>query len=102
MCASAAARQRRPERGRRTGPALPFSSGNDIGDEPVLELGDEILEDKLPLLETLDLKLVERRLLGDPRNQFVKVAVLASELLQASFDRFEIEIHLQRESAGFL
>src|SRR5271166_2239459 len=51
-------------------------SGDDIGQQLALDLRDLILEQQLSLLQALQLQLVERSALGEPRDHIVEVAML--------------------------
>src|SRR5262249_4917277 len=66
----------------RKGERAPIGAGlgDDIRQELVLDLRDEILEVQLALLQALQLDLIERLALRDPRDDVVEVAMLGLEL----------------------
>src|SRR5579862_7118198 len=55
------------------------ASGDDVGQQRILELGDEVFERQLPLLEALELDIVGRDLLREARNRLIEIAVLGLE-----------------------
>src|SRR5215469_10423319 len=51
-------------------------SGDDVGQQFALDLGDLVLEQELALFQPLQLELVDRRVLGEARDHLVEVAML--------------------------
>src|SRR5260221_5099144 len=66
---------------------------DDVGQELALQLGDLVLEEELALLQALKLEQVERRLLGEPRDDLVEIAVLAAQRLELALGCFDVEVH---------
>src|SRR5690606_1346481 len=71
-------------RGERPGPPARERSGYDVRSELVLEARDLVLEQQLPLLQALQLQLVEGRMLDQAVDDVVQVPVLQAQPLQAS------------------
>ena len=75
-------------------------SGDDIGQELALDLRDLILEQQLSLFEALQLELVERSALGEPRDHLVEVAMLGLQDGELRLEGFYIKIHGQRPESS--
>ena len=67
-------------------------SGDDVGEQVALDLQDGVLELQLALLQPLDLQLVERLLLGQPRDHVVEIAVLGLEFDELAPQRLVLGI----------
>src|SRR5262245_9992481 len=84
----------RPTSGRRLAVDLAMKisfSGDDIGNELTFQLEDLVLESELALLEALQLQLVEWRLLEQPLDDLVEVAMLAFQRFQLDPDRLQVD-----------
>jgi hypothetical protein len=69
---------------------------DDIGQQRILEFGDEILKRELALLQPLQMQIVRRHLGREPINGFVEIAMLGLEGRDSLLDGFNIEVHLTR------
>lgn len=72
---------------------LRFRLGYDIGKQLAFELRHEVSQHELPLLQTLDLKLVEGGFFRDPGDRLIEVRMLALERCETRSNAFRIEIH---------
>jgi hypothetical protein len=82
---------------RTSGPGVPLNaqprrrpSGDDVGQELAFDLRDLILEQQLSLFEALQLELVERSTIGEPRDHLVEVAMLGLEGGELRFEGFYV------------
>jgi hypothetical protein len=58
--------------------------GDVVRNEPVLQPRDFVFQHQLPLLQALQLELVERALVGEARDHGVEIAMLAAEFVEAA------------------
>src|SRR5437762_877820 len=63
-------------------PATSAMSGDAVRDEPALQPRDLVLEHQLAFLEPLDLELVERPLIRQPRDDRIEITMLAAQFVQ--------------------
>ena len=59
--------------------------GDDVGEEPVLEVGDLVLEDELALLQALNAELIGPGVPDQPVDDVIQVTVLRAQVLELSF-----------------
>src|SRR5471030_292758 len=66
-------------------------SGDDVGNELAFQPKNLVLQAELALLQPLQLQLVERRLLDQPVDHVVEVAVLDAQAFELGLDRAGLE-----------
>lgn len=68
-------------------------SSDDIGQQRVLELGDEVFERELAFLQPLQVQIVRGHLWRKSVDGFVEIAMLGLESRDSLLDGFNVEVH---------
>ena len=80
-------------------------SGVEVGDKPAFQMCDHVLEHQLALLQSLQFKLVDQRILGQAGNHIVQVAMLCPQFDEPVFIVFDVTVlhcGILQSRAGFL
>src|ERR1700730_7290100 len=68
-------------------------SGDDVGQQLALDLGDLVFEQQLSLLQPLQFELVDRSARGKTRDRLVEIAMFGFQRGELCFQSFDVEIH---------